>query len=224
MKITLRFLIFVLGLFAIGLVVWLGLQTASNQSPQLVALFGIAAAIAVPLGFALIGYAFTAQKQQTLDRLAKVPEIERLLNEAKSHEEKIKVLEKQRQQLADIVLFETRRQTLISRKESIERQSVQLFDELQAIDGELTALGIPAMLDQEIISELTNLRERILSRRHGDIVFTFGRRTLILEGDTVRSVPWGDLLYWSLTNLARVSEWLSLKVRQVSERRNVRGI
>ncbi|MFL6230441.1 MAG: hypothetical protein ACJ741_16845 [Pyrinomonadaceae bacterium] len=120
-----RILTFLFGAGLIAVVVYLGLKARNDQS--LVIWFGLAAAILVPSGFAAIGYAFTVTNRQVLERLSKVPEIERLITEARSQEEKIKLLEQERSRLAEIVELEARKQSLIFRKESLEQDGVRLL-------------------------------------------------------------------------------------------------
>jgi hypothetical protein len=222
MKTILRVVTFLLGSIAISAVMWLGYQTAINQSPQLVAIFGVAAAIAAPLGFILIGYAFQSNDQETIKRLAKVPEIERLINEAKSQEEKIRLLEQQKSQLSDIVMFEVRRQALTVRKESLEKEGIRVLDELRAIAEELYSLNAQVNIDGAVKTELEQLRQRIEARQRGDIIFSLGRRSLILEGDIIRNLPWPwyILFYEILRMLSHVVDELSSQLKKRESRKN----
>jgi hypothetical protein len=151
--------------------------------------------VVAPIGFVLIGYAFTSNHEEVVSRLAKVPEIEKLIAEAQSQEEKIQLLEKQKQQLAAVVQFEAKRQSLINRKETNEREAIRLLNELKAIDAELSELNITEGKNKEIEEELYALRERIAARQRGDIIFTIGGRIFVLESDIIRSLPWGEVVY-----------------------------
>jgi hypothetical protein len=99
-----RILTLLIGLGLLGVVVYLGLIARSDQS--YVVWFGIAAAILAPTGLAAIGYSLSAGNRQVLERFSKVPEIERLIGEAKSQEEKIRLLEQERARLIEIVELE----------------------------------------------------------------------------------------------------------------------
>jgi len=78
-----RILSLIIGMSFIYLDIYLGINTTKNQS--LIVWFGLASAILIPLAFALIGYTFSSKKQQILERLSKVSEVEKLRKEAESH-------------------------------------------------------------------------------------------------------------------------------------------
>lgn len=77
-------------LAAIGLltgVVKLGILSGTDST--FVVWFGIASAIAAPIGLSLLGYVFSRSDVDLIQRLAKVPQIEDLVAEAESQEEKV---------------------------------------------------------------------------------------------------------------------------------------
>jgi len=220
MKTFIKVFSFLFGVIAISAVIWIGYLTANNPSPQLVAIFGIASAVIAPVGFALIGYSFKSNEQDVIKHLAKVPEIEKLIAEANSQEEKIRLLEKQKQQLAEIIQFESRRQALINRKETNEREAIRLLEELTAIDAELSNLSITVNENKEIAEELNSLHERIIARQRGDIVFEIGKIRFVLETDLIRGLPWGWSLYNYLMLSRKFANWLSSEVKRLVEKRN----
>ena len=75
----------------IGGTVYLGFQSLKDN--RFVIWFGIASATAAPVGLNLFTYAFSRTDREIIQQLAKVPEIERLIQQAKTQEEKIQVLE-----------------------------------------------------------------------------------------------------------------------------------
>ena len=220
MKAFIKVISFLFGIALLGAVIWLGFLTAKNQSPQLVAVFGIASAIVAPIGLALIGYVFTANDQAVINRLAKVPEIEKLIAEAKSQEEKIRLLEKQKEQLAEIIQLETRRQSLINRKESNEREAIRLLDELKAIEAELSNLDITVNQNQEVAAALRALRERVDARRRKDIIFTLGTLSFSIGPDYFRGFPSGWLIYDTLILSQKLSDWIILQINRLAKKRD----
>jgi len=62
--------------------VYLGIQ--SGKDNRFVIWFGIASAIAAPVGIGLFTYAFRGSDREIIQQLAKVPEIERLIEPAKT--------------------------------------------------------------------------------------------------------------------------------------------
>ena len=75
----------------IGGTVYLGFQSVKDN--RFVIGFGLASAIVAPVGINLFSYAISSSDREIIQQLAKVPEIERLIQQAKTQEEKIQVLE-----------------------------------------------------------------------------------------------------------------------------------
>ncbi|AFY37488.1 hypothetical protein Lepto7376_1120 [[Leptolyngbya] sp. PCC 7376] len=78
-------------------------------------MFGISAAIVAPIGLTLLGYTISRDDSEMINNLSKVPEIEKLINQAKTEEEKIQVLEEERAKLTEIIRIEARRQATLDR-------------------------------------------------------------------------------------------------------------
>jgi hypothetical protein len=193
-------------LFGVGLiatVVWLGLQTRHDQS--LVVWFGLAAAIFAPMGFAAIGYSLTSSNRQVLERLSKVPEIEHLITAAKTQEERIGSLERERARLLEVVEFEARKESLTRRKGSLEQDGTRILSELEAIDAELSSLKISP---GPVTEEITKLRARIRARQDGDLVFRIGSRHFVLKRDIFVGLPYGGVVFENFTLLLRMKKFV----------------
>lgn len=104
MKFIQKLFIAICGTSLIGATIYLGIL--SGKDGKFVPLFGICAAIVAPIGLTLLGSAFSQSEGEIIQQLAKVPEIEQLIAKAKNQEEKIKVLEAQRNHLDEIVKLE----------------------------------------------------------------------------------------------------------------------
>jgi hypothetical protein len=65
-------------------------------------LFGLSSAVLAPGGIALISYAVTTRSRKALEELTRVPEIGKLVDKAKSQEEKIRILEEERDHLEEV--------------------------------------------------------------------------------------------------------------------------
>ena len=186
----------------LGGVVWLGFIASTD--PAFVVWFGDASAILAPAGFAAISYSLTAGKNDTLARLEKVPEIQKLIEEAKTQEEKIKLLEQERDQLVAAVELETRKQALISRRDSLEADAVDLVAELEALDNEMST--IDSEIDNSSVKEIvSNLSERLGARKRGDIVLNIAGRYVTLSRDFILSMPMGRLLL----SYFQLIEWIT---------------
>lgn len=178
-------------LIATGLItgtIYLGIQ--SGKDNRFVIWFGIASAIAAPVGIGLFSYAISPSNSKIIQQLAKVPEIERLIEQAKTQEEKIQVLKAERSRLVEIVKIESRRQAALDRIDSLERDAVKILDELENLDREL--ILIDEYVGQSAISEeIRRLRERIKAREDGDVILQIGGRVYRIDRDIIKAVPFG---------------------------------
>lgn len=186
-----RIIAFLLGLVLLAAVIWLGLQATSSQ--VYVVWFGLASAILAPTGVALIGYTLTGGQRETLQRLSKVPEIDKLISEAKTQEERIRLLEEERSRLLEAVRIETRRQTLITKKAALEEDGARILGELQAVERELNNLELDIEAST-VKEEIKNLNERLEAHRRGDPVFRLGETYVRLNRDLIRGFPLSTLL------------------------------
>lgn len=173
----LRSLSLVFGLVLICVVVFLGLR--ATQESTLVVWFGIAAAILTPTAFALIGYAIAQPRYQTIEKLSKIPEIETLIATARSHEERIALLEQQRKQLVQIIEYEAQAQSLASLRKSIETRAIELLEELEDIEKEEMLLNGKISLSP-LSGDISRLRDRLTAHRRGDFVFAIGDTNIVI--------------------------------------------
>lgn len=178
-------------LIATGLItgtVYLGIQ--SGKDNRFVIWFGIASATAAPVGLNLFSYAISRSDRKIIQQLAKVPEIERLIEEAKTQEEKIQVLEAERSRLAEIVKIESRRQAALDRIDSLERDAVRILTELENLDRELILID-EQVGESAISEEIRRLRERIKAREDGDVILRLGSRVYRIDRDIIKALPFG---------------------------------
>ncbi|WP_411875292.1 hypothetical protein [Vulcanococcus limneticus] len=198
---------FILGIFLIGATILLGIQ--SGKDSRFVVWFGLASAIAAPLGLAQLASIFNRWDSEIITRLAKVPEIEKLMNEARTQEEKIQLLEDERLRLADIVRFESRRQAILDRIDSLERDATRILDELAFLDREVV------IFDENVgkspaSSEIRQLRERVKARNDGDVIIRLGARSYRIDRDIVKALPFG--LGNSILAYFRIAESLGSRI------------
>lgn len=169
-------------------VVYLGILSGRNN--KLVLWFGIASAIVAPVGLALFSYAFSRSDSELIQRLAAVPEIERLMAEARTHEEKVRVLEAEEARLVEIIRLESRRQAARDRTESLERDALRIIQELDSLADEMRITDVS--IGNSIASEeIERLRQRVRARERGDVVWRLGTRTYSIDRDIIKALPFG---------------------------------
>ncbi|HTC95967.1 MAG TPA: hypothetical protein VK699_21175 [Terriglobales bacterium] len=188
MKVLLRLSAALLALVLLAGVVYLGIL--SGRDNKFVVWFGIASAIVAPVGLALLGYALTRSNSELIQRLAQVPEIEHLVAEAKTQEEKVRVLEAEEARLVEIIQLESRRQAARDRTESLERDGVRIIQELDSLAEEMRF--IDNSIGKSIASEeIERLRQRVRARERGDVILRFGTRTYAIDHDIITALPFG---------------------------------
>jgi hypothetical protein len=195
--------LFLLGLALIGLVVFLGLRV--NEGPFYVVAFGIASALVAPIGLSSIGYAVGGRDRHVLERLSQVPEINRLIEEANTQAEKVRLLQEDRARLLETVQIEARREGLLQQRERLERDGVQLLRDLENVERELATLQQATEASPAAV-EIARLHERLRARRRGDIVIRMGRRDFVLDPGLLAVVPGAALFIPYFRVLARLSE------------------
>jgi hypothetical protein len=168
--------------------VYLGILSGNDS--LFVVWFGIASAIAAPVGLGLFGYAISRPDDEIIQQLSKVPEIEKLIEQAKTQEEKIQVLEVERSRLAEIVKIESRRQAALDRIDSLERDAVRILAELENLDRELMLID-EQVGESAISEEIRRLRDRVKAREDGDVILRLGSRVYRIDRDIIKALPFG---------------------------------
>lgn len=159
----------VIGVVLVGLVVWLGLETAQpHPKPLLVVGFGIASALLGPTAIALLGGVFTSKRDEAMKRFAEAGEVEQKIAQAKTTEEKLRALQEERTRIDAIVRLEARRAVTRDRRETLNAQVSQLTEQADKLLAELETLKREEnLLDEEIDhgivrSEIMAARSRLL--------------------------------------------------------------
>jgi Rad3-related DNA helicase len=189
------------GLLLIAPVVWLGL--ASTSAPVFVPWFGIASAILAPIGLAMIGMAFRSPNTDVLARLSKVPEIEKLISEAKTQEEKVRLLQEERSKLLETIKFETRRSALMARKESLETDAARVVEQLRATTEEIEKLD-SSLTGSSVSHEVRELERMLEAKRQGAVIgFKIRGRYYTIDLRMFDYLPYSKILTEALTLVAR---------------------
>jgi hypothetical protein len=194
-------------------VVYLGIL--SGKDNNFVVWFGIASAIVAPVGLSLLGYAFSRTDSDVFHRLAKIPEIDRLMKEAKTYEEKIQILEGERARLVEVVRFESRRHAAQDRIETLERDAVRILQELDNLQDELCLLDTQ-IGESPVSQEIQRLRERVRAKEKGDVIFRYGDRVYRIDRDIVKAFPFGigNILLAYFRIIEALANYLRLRKRK----------
>lgn len=113
-----------------------------------------------------------------------------MIEQAKTHEEKIQVLEAERLRLAEIIKLESRRQAALDRIDSLERDATRILDELENPDRELVLLD-EQVGESSISEEIRQLRERVKAREDRDVILRIGSLVYRIDRDIIKALPFG---------------------------------
>ncbi len=200
-----RILALVLGFVLLVVLYLVGKNSADFPTAASVIWFGLASAILAPIGLGLLGYSILGSDRDELSKLTKVTEIERLINQAETEEEKLERLQDERRQLDTIIRFEVERRTLEARKESLEKMAEDTLEELQTIDQQLHDLGIK--VEQGVTGEqIKQLQERIDAIANDDVIFRFGTKQILIRKKLLTNIPfYGDSFLYTFRLFASMN-------------------
>ncbi len=187
-----RIFYIIIGVSLIGAVIALGFATSNNSA--YVIWFGLAAALLAPGGIAIIVYALNANDREVIQRLSKVPQIEKLIVEAQSQEEKIRALEEEREKLASVVQFEAKRQILINKKQGLEEQAIHTLGSLDEVEKNITDLGVDVE-NSGLVKDVEALRERIKHMEREKVTLDLGFKKIEIDTIRLRRTPAGEVIY-----------------------------
>ncbi len=111
-------------------------------------------------------------------KLSKVPQVRDLIEKAHSEEERIRILELERQKLDETIRVEVRRQTLSDSKRELEKELENKIKQYDATIQELKLLDIE-IEKSPVSEEIKRIQARLEERKKGRvIVIRAGKREL----------------------------------------------
>jgi hypothetical protein len=145
-----------------------------------------------PIGLSAIGYAVSGRDRDVLQRLSRVPDIDRLINEANTEAEKIRLLKEDRARILQTVQLEAQREALVQQRDRLERDGVRILGDLEIVERELIRVR-QAVQVSPAAAEIERLFDRLRARRRGDIVIRLGNRDVVLDLSILASLPGASL-------------------------------
>ncbi|MCK5176290.1 MAG: hypothetical protein KAQ92_01065 [Candidatus Aenigmarchaeota archaeon] len=114
--------------------------------------------------------------ESTLDKLSKVPDLENMVKQAKTQEDKIKVLEDEKENLSEYIKIESRRLFLLKRIDDLDKKLREqskvlspILDEINLLEKELTQIN-DSYSTSVSLREIENIRERINRKKSYEII------------------------------------------------------
>jgi len=134
----------IFGILLIVIAICLGILSMDN--PAFVVWFGISCAFLAPISIIVIGSVMKKESGsghgEALNKLLKIKEIDELIRQAETEEEKIRLLQQERNQLKKVVQFEMRKSFLFERKNELINNAKIILENLSINERELEKLNL----------------------------------------------------------------------------------
>ncbi|MEL7079353.1 MAG: hypothetical protein AAFY50_03360 [Cyanobacteria bacterium J06648_1] len=86
--------------------------------------------------------------------------------------------------------IESRRQAILDRTDSLERDAVRILSELDNLDKKCIEIG-EKVRESSVSKEIRVLRERVQARDRGDVFIRIVSRTYRIDRDIIKAMPFG---------------------------------
>ena len=147
--------------------------------------------IALAISFFQVGRSI--KTESTINELSKVPHIKKLIVEAKTEEEKIKVLEEEKEKLVEHIEIESKRMFLIKRLEDLDERLKEgyklltpLLNEIDILENELKQIN-DSYSSSITLKEIEKIRDRIEAKREGILFLKFGKKEYEINTEPLES-------------------------------------
>ena len=134
---------------------------------------GVSISIALAISFFQVGRSI--KTEAILNALSKVPQIEKRIDEAKTTEEKIKVLEEEKEKLLEYIEIESKRMFLIKQLEDIDERLKDGLNEIDILEKELKQIN-DSYSSSISIKEIEKIRDRIEAKKEGKLFLKIGKK------------------------------------------------
>jgi hypothetical protein len=147
-----------LGIAFVLAVFFLGILCYKNSNNVLsTVLFGLASAFIAPLGISALGYSFK-RKDDTLEKMSKLPEIEKMILAAETQEEINLKLRMEKENLIKTIKAESQKFAKQERKKILEQDAIKILNELKVVDSFLNSYSD---IENETDENIIELRQQI---------------------------------------------------------------
>lgn len=144
--------------------------------------YSLVITISIAIAFLFIQFGKSIKTEYTINELYKVPHIQKMVEEAKTAEEKIKILEEEKTKLLDYIEIESKRLYLIKRLDDLDAKLkdgynnlTPLINEIDIIENELKQIN-NSYLSSISLKEIEKIRDRIEAKREGKIFLKIGKK------------------------------------------------
>lgn len=134
---------------------------------------GVSISIALAILFFQVGRSI--KTESTINELSKVPQIEKMVDEAKTIEDKIKVLEGEKEKILEHIEIESKRMFLIKQLENLDERLKDGLNEIDILEKELKQIN-ESYSSSISIKEIEKIRDRIEAKKEGKLFLKIGKK------------------------------------------------
>ena len=145
-------------------------------------IYTLVVTISIAVAILLFQVGRSIKTESTINELSKVPHIKKLIEEAKTEEDKIKVLEEEKEKLVEHIEIESKRMFLIKRLEDIDerlkdgyKHLTPLLNEIDILENELKQIN-NSYSSSISLKEIEKIRGRIEAKREGKLFLKIGKK------------------------------------------------
>ena len=145
-------------------------------------IYTLVVTISIAVAILLFQVGRSIKTESTINELSKVPHIKKLIEEAKTEEEKIKVLEEEKEKLVEHIEIESKRMFLIKRLEDLDerlkdgyKRLTPLLNEIEIHEKELKQIN-DSYSSSISLKEIEKIRDRIEAKREGKLFLKIGKK------------------------------------------------
>ncbi len=170
-----RFFAGLSGLLLLGGIVILGVFAYSDSF--FIIWFGLATALLSSIIFVLLRYAIIGEGKaiSLIKDMGKVPEMEKMILEAKTEAEGLRLLRGERERLIETVRYEVKKKALEERKNMLLKEEQAMLQEMNAINEEINSYN---KVDDELSTtqkEIKEMMQRLDQRKNGETLLPIGK-------------------------------------------------
>lgn len=169
--------------YFLGLV-FIGLAISSyyfvNKEIIGINIYTLIVTVSIALAIFFLEFGRNIKIESKINELSKIPNIENMVKQAKTEEEKIKILEKEKENLLEYIKIESRRMFLKKRLEDLDEKLVEnykiltpILNEINLIENELKNIN-DTYSTSVSVKEIENVRQRI-EAKHGNNIIKIGQ-------------------------------------------------
>jgi len=158
-------------------------------------IYTLVVTISIALAILFFQVGRSIKTESTINELSKVPHIKKLIEEAKTEEEKIKVLEEEKEKLIEHIEIESKRMFLIKRLEDLDerlkdsyKRLTPLLNEIEIHEKELKQIN-DSYSSSISLKEIEKIRDRIEAKREGILFLKFGKKEYEINTEYLNFFP-----------------------------------